>query len=131
MSAIKPSVQNAALIRIAGNSYFISRAGRAMSEEEINWDALEIELLPKERKLLLKYGYPYDDARQQLEKMVASKQVIETMVISRYYLNQMIGDLCYSINKRTKGNVQADLLDLCERLESAERWGDGDLDIMW
>ena len=48
-----------------------------MSEEAINWDALEIELLPKERKLLLKYGYPYDDARQQLEKMVTSKQVIE------------------------------------------------------
>ena len=102
-----------------------------MTEEEINWDALEIQLLPKERKLLLKYGYPYDDARQQLEKMVKSKQVIETLVISRYYLNQMIGDLCYSINKRTKGKVQADLLDLCERLESAERWGDGDLDIMW
>jgi hypothetical protein len=77
MSAIKPSVQNAALIRIAGNSYFISRARRAMSEEAINWDALEIELLPKERKLLLKYGYPYDDARQQLQKMVTSKQVIE------------------------------------------------------
>lgn len=102
-----------------------------MSDEEINWDALEIELLPNERKLLLKYGYPYDDARQQLEKMVASKQVIETLVISRHYLYQMIGDLCYSINKRTKGKVQADLLDLCERLESAERWGDGDLDIMW
>jgi len=101
-----------------------------MTEVEINSDALEIELLPKERKLLLKYDYHYEDARQQLEMIVKSKQVIETLVISRYYLNQMIGNLCYSINKRTKGKVQADLLDLCERLESAERWGDGDLDII-
>ncbi len=101
-----------------------------MTNEEINWDALEIELLPPERKLLLKYGYPFDDARQQLESMVKSKRVVETLVISRYYLNLLIGDLCHAINKGTKGKVPSALYDLCDRLESVERWGDGELDIL-
>jgi hypothetical protein len=40
----------------------------------------------------------------------------------------MIGDLSYSINKRTKGEIQSALIDLCDRLEIAERYGDGELD---
>jgi hypothetical protein len=101
-----------------------------MPHEEIDWDALEIQLLPEERKLLLKYGYPFEDERKQLEAMVKSNQIIETLVVSRFYLNQLIGNLCHSINKRTKGKTQAELSELCDRLEYAERWGDGELDIM-
>lgn len=104
-----------------------------MTDDEIDWEALEIQLLPEERKLLLKFGYPFDDARQQLERMTKSKQIIETLVISRYYLNLLIADLCHAINKRPhaiKGKV-SELHELCERLEHAERWGDGELDIMW
>ncbi len=40
----------------------------------------------------------------------------------------MIGDLSYSINKRTKGEIQSALIHLCDRLEIAERYGDGELD---
>lgn len=98
--------------------------------DEVDWDALEIELLPEERKLLLAFGYPFENERQQLERMVESREVIETLVVSRFYLQQLIGNLSYSINKRTQGKVQADLNDLCERLEWAERWGEGELDIM-
>lgn len=99
--------------------------------DDVDWDAIEIQLLPQERKLLLAYGYPFENERQQLERMVKSKEVIETLVVSRFYLQQLIGNLSYSINKRTKGKLQADLNELCERLEWAERWGEGDLDIMW
>jgi hypothetical protein len=92
----------------------------------VNWEAIEIELLPEERKLLLEYGYPFPDAKAQLEEHAASDDVL---TISRFYLNQMIGDLSYSINKRTKGGIQRDLIELCDRLESAERYGDGELDV--
>ncbi len=94
----------------------------------VDWEAIEIELLPEERELLLKYGYPFQAARSQLEACSASPDV-EVLTISRFYLNQLIGDLSYSINKRTKGRIQRELIELCERLEIAERYGDGELDV--
>ena len=77
---------------------------------------------------MLQYGYPFPDARAQLEQYASSADV-EILTISRFYLNQMVGDLSYSINKRTKGGIQRDVIELCDRLESAERYGDGELDV--
>ena len=94
----------------------------------VNPNQIEIELLPEERELLLKYGYPFPDARAQLEAVALSPDV-EILMISRFYLNQLIGDVSYSINKRTKGRVERELIELCDRLEIAERYGDGQLDI--
>ena len=94
----------------------------------VNWEAIEIELLPEERELLLEYGYPFADAKAQLEQCASSSD-IEVLTISRFYLNQMIGDLSYSINKRTKGKIRKALIELCDRLEIAERYGDGELDL--
>ena len=96
----------------------------------VDCEAIEIELLPEERKLLLEYGYPFPDAKAQLEEHAPSDDV-EVLTISRFYLNQMIGDLSYSINKRTKGRIQSELIDLCDRLENADRYGDGELDVTW
>lgn len=93
----------------------------------VDWEALEIELLPEERELILQYGYPFSDAKEQLKKHASSPDV-EVLVISRFYLQQMLGDLAYSINKRTKGKVQRALNDLCDRLEMVDRYGDGELD---
>lgn len=94
----------------------------------VNWEAIEIELLPEERELILKYGYPFPDAKAQLQQCAASPDV-EVLTISRFYLNQMIGDLSHSINKDTKGKIQTALNELCDRLEIAERYGDGELDV--
>lgn len=88
---------------------------------------IEIELLPRERELILEYGYPFSDAKAQLKAAVSSDN-ISVLTISEFYLNQMIADLCYSINKRTKGRVQDELLELCDRLESIQRYGEGQLD---
>jgi hypothetical protein len=88
---------------------------------------IEIELLPRERELILEYGYPFPDAKTQLQA-VASSRGVKILVISRFYLNQMIGDLCHSINKRTQGKIQNELLELCDRLESIERYGEGELE---
>ena len=41
----------------------------------------------------------------------------------------MVADLSYSITKRTKGKIQSALVDLRDRLEIAERYGDGELDV--
>ncbi|MDA0255817.1 MAG: hypothetical protein O3A37_10800 [Planctomycetota bacterium] len=41
----------------------------------------------------------------------------------------MIGNLCYSINRTKPGPLQDELLELCNRLEAAERCGDGELDV--
>ena len=94
----------------------------------VDGDAIEIELLPEEREFLLQYGYPFPDAKSQLERC-ASSPGVEILTISRFYLNQMIGDLSYSINKRTKGEIQSALIHLCDRLEIAERYDDGELDV--
>ena len=91
-------------------------------------DVIEIELLPEERELILKYGYPFPDAKAQLQQCASSSDV-EILTISPFYLNQMIGDLSYSINKRTKGQIQRALFELCDRLEYAHRTGDGELDV--
>lgn len=91
----------------------------------VDREALEIELLPEERELILQYGFPFSDAKEQLTKHASSPDV-EVLVISQFYLQQMLGDLAYSINKRTKGKVQRALIELSDRLEMVERDGDGD-----
>ena len=48
--------------------------------------------------------------------------------MDRYELERLIGDLCYSINHMQSGALQNQLLTLCDRLEAAERYGDGMLD---
>lgn len=93
-----------------------------------NRSMIKIKLLPEEQMLLLKYGYPFPPQKEQLQALVARGE-IGAISISPFYLDKMIGDLSYSINKRTRGRVQQQLIDLCERLEYVERTGDGTLDI--
>ena len=69
------------------------------------------------------------DLRPRPLERCASSLDVEILTISRFYLNQMIGDLSYSINKRAKGRIQCALIELCDRLEIAERYGDGELDV--
>jgi hypothetical protein len=85
--------------------------------------------LPREQELLLKHGYPFEPEKEQLKKLIA-RGAIGTLSIKAYYLSLMIGDLCYSINKRTTGRIQDELAELCERLETIERTGDGSLDLL-
>lgn len=45
-----------------------------------------------------------------------------------FELERLIGDLCISINDMKGGRLQNELLNLCDRLEAAEKSGDGTLD---
>ena len=90
---------------------------------------LEIELLPEEQELLLQYGYPFPPAKQQLQQMQGTGE-IGILKIKPYYLSQLIGDLCFSINKKTSGRIQDELAELCDRLEYIEATGDGELNLL-
>ena len=90
-------------------------------------DTIDIQLTPTERSLLLRYGYPFDQIEQALKARSTSK-AIEIMPMDRFELERLIGDLSRSINDMNEGRLQDQLLTLCERLEAAERYGDGMLD---
>ena len=89
---------------------------------------IDIELTPKERALILRYGYPFDRIKQALMDVSTSKR-IENVSLDIFEVEQLIGDLCRSINHEEGGlRVQAQLDELCCRIEYALRTGDGELE---
>jgi hypothetical protein len=92
-------------------------------------ETIDIELTPRERALILRYGYPFDRIKQALKAVASSKQ-IETVSLDAYEVDLLIGDLCRSINHEEGGRaVQAELDELCSRIEYALQTGDGDLEM--
>ena len=87
-------------------------------------DAIEIQLTPEERSLLLRYGYPLQRIEHALKARESSRD-IEIVPMDTFELEHLIGDLCSSINDLPDGALQNQLLDLCDRLEAAEKYGDG------
>ena len=92
-------------------------------------ETIDIQLTPEERSLLLRYGYPFEQIEQAL-KACESSHEIEIVPMDRFELERLIGDMCRSINQMKSGATQDPLLDLCDRLEAAERYGDGMLDTL-
>ena len=90
-------------------------------------EVIEIELTPEERALIMKYGYPFEGIEGSL-KSCQDSEGIETVPIDTFELERLIGDLTISINDMKDGAVQDELLELCDRLEAAERYGDGRFD---
>jgi len=95
-----------------------------------------IELTPEERALILKHGYPFDRLAKPLPRH-ASNGTIKTISISAYELEMLIGELEMLIGELSRpfnhgqcGQDEGAVLDLCNRLEYAEQYGDGDLDIL-
>ena len=92
-------------------------------------ETIDIQLTPQERTLLLRYGYPFEQIEQAL-KACESSLDIEIIPMDRFELEHLIGDVCRSINHMKGGTTQNQLLDVCDRLEAAERYGDGMLDTL-
>ena len=86
--------------------------------------AIEMQLTAEERSLLLRYGYPFARIEHALQAC-ASSHDIEIVSMDAFELERLIGDLCSSINDMHGGALQNQLLDLCDRLETAEQYGDG------
>ena len=91
---------------------------------------IDIEFTPRERTLILRYGYPFAQVESALLAVASSKRV-ETVSLDEYEVDRLIGDLCRSINHEEGGRrVQAELVELCERIEYAQRTGDGELESL-
>lgn len=91
-------------------------------------ETIDIQLTPTERSLLLRHGYPFAQIERALKACSASK-AIEIVPMDRFELERLIGDLSCSINDMNGGRLQDQLITLCDRLEAAERYGDGMLDM--
>lgn len=92
---------------------------------------IDIEFTPRERTLILRYGYPFDQIKSALLAVASSKRV-ETVSLDEHEVDRLIGDLCRSINHEEGGlRVQAELDELCSRIEYAQRTGDGQLESLW
>ncbi len=90
---------------------------------------IAIQLTPKERTLLLRYGYPFEGIEQALKACESSRK-IEIISVDRFELDHLIADLCRSIKQLKLGRTLDQLMELCDRLEAAERYGDGMLDTL-
>jgi hypothetical protein len=90
-------------------------------------EVIEIQLTPEERSLLLRHGYPFEEIEQALQAYEKSCG-IETVPVELFELEQLIGQLCISINEMDGGALQDQLLELCDRLEAIESCGNGMLD---
>ena len=90
-------------------------------------ETIEIQLTPEERSFLLRYGYPFEQIEHALKACEASPD-IEMIPMNCFELERLIGDVCRSIHHMNGGALQNRLLDLCDRLEAAEQFGDGTLD---
>lgn len=89
-----------------------------------------IQLTHYDRDLILKYGYPFDRLKKALHRW-PQDQAIRRISMSEHELSMLIGELCRSINHEQVGSDFDEVVDLCDRLEYAEKTGDGDLDILF
>jgi len=100
-----------------------------MTAEAIDWDAIEIELLPEECRILLKYGCPFPPHEEQLKRL-SKRRGVQVFVISDRYLTRLACDLWKSLDERqAKGKDRKIGERLVERLTYAEQWGYADLDL--
>jgi hypothetical protein len=83
-------------------------------------DIVTVELSQREVQLLLRYGYPFEDAKAQLEAFKCRKGP-NRLKIDSYYLSMMIADLVRSA-KTIRSDATLEEIDaLCCTLESAEQ----------
>ncbi len=93
-------------------------------------DAIRMHLTAAERRLLcFATACPFSQSEAALKACAASHD-IERVPIDCFDLKQLIGNLCYSINQTKPGPLQDEILEFCNRLEAAERYGDGELDVL-
>jgi len=83
-----------------------------------------IELTYIDRDLILRYGYVEPRLERALKRW-PDQQSVRKMRLSRYELEMLIGQLSRSFNHDETGDDGQAVLDLCDRLEYAEKTGDG------
>ena len=79
-------------------------------------ESVDVELSQEDRALILQYGYPFPRIEDAVRALDGSSSV-ETVVLDRFYLKKLVGDLCRSIKESDDQDLRTRLDDLCERLE--------------
>jgi hypothetical protein len=85
---------------------------------------IQLELLPHEREVLLKWNFT-PEVREQLEACASSPHA-ESITITSTDVRWLASDLTHAIVKR--GCRDDEVIDLSERLDYVEQSGDGSLD---
>ncbi|QDU89116.1 hypothetical protein Pla175_28920 [Pirellulimonas nuda] len=89
----------------------------------------KLQLLPEERALILKHGYPFERLENALKRWSKS-QAIKRISVSEWELSMLIGELSRTFNHGEAGADEDDLIALCDRLEYTQQTGDGDLEML-
>ena len=83
-------------------------------------DIVTVTLSKREVDLLLRYGYPFEEAKEQLEAF-KGRTGTNRLKIDSYYLSMIIADLVRSA-KTIRSDATLEEIDaLCCTLESAEQ----------
>jgi hypothetical protein len=81
-------------------------------------DLRTLEITPRERDLLLKYGYPFADEEKKLRDSRAVKG-FHRVRIGAYWIELMVADLIRSAREIRSGALLDELDALCSALEFA------------
>jgi hypothetical protein len=81
-------------------------------------DLRTIEITPRERDLLLEYGYPFSDEEQKLRGSRAVKG-FHRVRIGSYWIELMVADLSRSMREIRNRALLEELDALCSALEFA------------
>ena len=81
---------------------------------------IEIEITGREARLVMKYGYLFAEQAAAFEA-VAGKAGYHRLVIEKFWLEMVVGDLVYSMKKTRSLSLQEELDALCGILENAMR----------
>mgnify|MGYP007011840777 CR=1 FL=1 len=86
-------------------------------------DDVEVEISGREASLILRYGYPFPDQATAFEA-VAGKAGFHRLMIERFWLEALVGDLSRSIKEVRGAAFQEELDSLCDTLETAMRYSE-------
>jgi len=81
-------------------------------------DLRTLGITPRERDLLLKYGYPFPAEEQKLRDSKAVKG-FHRVRIGAYWIELMVADLIRSTREIRNGGLLDELDELCSALEFA------------
>ena len=84
-------------------------------------DDVKVEISGREASLILQYGYPFSDQVPVFEA-IAGKEGFHSVVIERYWLEVLLGDLSRSTQEVRSLALQEELDSLCVTLEIAMRY---------
>jgi len=85
-------------------------------------DDVRVSISGREANLILEYGYPFPE-QAELLKPLSNLEGMQEVSIGRYWLEQIIGDLCRSIKEAEHYHLQEELDSLCDALETAIQAG--------